>query len=135
MIEFNLQGDLLKEKPYTFPNVSLLFAQIIINPKTFHEKEWMYFMGKWKEIVAEFDEICVKNKVFKIYSKNDLIYALIWLHNSQTGERNAHEEANNVVNVAYEMLDFMKKYQRVEMLSINIKIVIHSVFFYFFPKK
>eukprot|EP00828_Plagiopyla_frontata_P010972 TRINITY_DN16007_c0_g1_i3.p2 TRINITY_DN16007_c0_g1~~TRINITY_DN16007_c0_g1_i3.p2 ORF type:complete len:166 (+),score=16.85 TRINITY_DN16007_c0_g1_i3:83-580(+) len=75
-------------------------------------------------LFTQFDQACVKNNVFKLYTIGDC-YVVIGLMDAE--HRNISEEAFRVVNFAFDMIEIIKDVkQNIKETDLGMRIGIHT---------
>ena len=79
-----------------------------------------------KNLFIEFDKICVKHKVFKLYTIGDCYVILSFLN---ANKRSPVEEAKNMVRMGQAMIEVINNFQKIKesYQKLNMRIGIHTV--------
>ena len=93
-----------------------------------NEMDFFNFAIQWKQIIAEFDKICVQNNAFKLYSTLDFDYVLInSLNIEQNDERDILNELKNALKISNDMIEKIKELNNSALLKVNLSFSIHLV--------
>lgn len=77
------------------------------------------------ELFTEFDKMCLQNNVYKVYTIGDC-YVCLGVVDAKN--RNYAEEARNVVNLAFDMLNIIKGVrEKINFHSLGMRIGVHLV--------
>ena len=83
-----------------------------------------------KNLFTEFDKVCVKHQVYKVYTIGDCYVVMGFL---QAKDRDPVREANNVVRMGLSMIDIIRKVRiLINFNDLDMRIGIHTVIFIFF---
>ena len=111
-------------------NVSILFADIAGFTQYSSNVTPEIVVLMLKKLFTEFDKLCLKHKVFKLYTIGDC-YVVIGFLNARN--RNPLQEAKNVVKMGFSMIDAIKSIRElIDFTSLNMRIGIHTVIFTIF---
>ena len=111
-----------------FNDVTILFADIkgFTDFSAHHPAHVVVNM--LRDLFTEFDKLCLQNDVYKLYTIGDCYVALGLI---DANERNVEEEARNVIQFAFDMINAIKSVRKknpeLEM-RIGIHIVIMIIF-------
>ena len=80
-----------------------------------------------KNLFTEFDKLCVKHKVYKVYTIGDC-YVVFGFLNAKN--RDPFQEAKNVVKMGLSMIDTIRRVRdSVNFHELDMRIGIHTVCF------
>lgn len=83
-----------------------------------------------KNLFTEFDKVCVKHQVYKVYTIGDCYVVMGFL---QAKDRDPVREANNVVRMGLSMIDIIRKVRAlINFNDLDMRIGIHTVIFLYF---
>jgi class 3 adenylate cyclase len=106
-------------------DATLLFADIAGFTKFSSSVEAEEVVKMLSELFTEFDQMCVKLKVYKVYTIGDCYVALGF---TNAKERNPAVEANNVVKFGIGMIDIIKRVKKqINNPDLNMRIGVHTV--------
>lgn len=110
-----------------FQDITLLFADIANFTKYSASVRPAEVVRMLRQLFTEFDKICVKHKVYKLYTIGDC-YVVMGLLNAN--HRNPVAEANNVVKMALSMIEIIRKVRKtIGFDELDMRIGIHTVNF------
>jgi class 3 adenylate cyclase len=85
------------------------------------------------ELFTRFDKLCVENKVYKVHTIGDCYVIMGYtghIHNSQRTDLIKAEEANRVIQTAFEMIhiitDVRENSGNPDLKDLNMRIGVHS---------
>ena len=108
-----------------FQEVTLLFADIANFTKYSASVRPAEVVQMLRQLFTEFDKICVRHHVYKLYTIGDC-YVVMGLLNAN--HRNPVAEANNVVKMALSMIEIIRKVRKtVSFDELDMRIGIHTV--------
>jgi len=106
-------------------DATLLFADIAGFTKFSSSVEPEEVVKMLSELFTEFDQMCVKLKVYKVYTIGDAYVALGFLN---AAERNPPVEANNIIKMGIGMIDIIKRVKKqLNHPGLNMRIGVHTV--------
>jgi len=109
--------------------VSILFADIAGFTQYSSNVSPENVVTMLKKLFTEFDKLCLKHKVFKLYTIGDC-YVVIGFLNARS--RNPLQEARNVVKMGFSMIESIKAIRElIDFTTLNMRIGIHTVFYFF----
>ena len=110
-----------------FNDVTILFADIVNFTAFSNNVQPNEVFALLREVFTEFDKSCLKNKVYKLYTIGDCYVAISI---TETENRNVYEEARNIVNFAFLMLDVINSVREKDEAykNFNMRIGIHTVY-------
>lgn len=109
-----------------FKDVTILFADIVNFTSFSNNVAPQEVFSLLREVFMDFDRLCLQNKVYKLYTIGDC-YVAISL--TETTNRNIYQEALNMVNFAFSMIDVINSVCEKKELykNFNMRIGIHIV--------
>jgi len=115
-------------------NTTLLFSDISGFTKFSSTKEPEEVVAMLTEMFTEFDKMCIKLNVYKVYTIGDA-YIVMGFTNANT--RNPEQEAHNVVKMGMAMIDIIRSVRvKLGYKELEMRIGIHTVkFFYLYIYK
>lgn len=118
------KSDLIEE----FQDVTILFADIkgFTNFSAHHPVPVVANM--LRDLFTELDRLCLKNEVYKLYTIGDCYVAMGLI---DANLRNVEEEAKNVIEFAFQMLNMIKSVRK-KYPELEMRIGIHIVFLFMF---
>jgi len=110
-----------------FKDVTIIFADIVNFTSFSNDVQPNEVFALLREVFTEFDKLCLKNKVYKLYTIGDC-YVAISL--TETENRNIYEEAKNIVIFAFHMLEVISLVRKKNEAykKFDMRIGIHTVF-------
>jgi len=112
----------LKENPIDeFQDVTLLYADIAGFTKYSARVPADQVVKMLSTLCTEFDKLCVKHQVYKVYTIGDCYVVMGFLDKDK---RNPREEARNVVQMA---LGMIKTLNEINIDGLSMRIGIHTV--------
>ena len=118
------KSDLIEE----FEDVTILFADIKGFTDFSAHNQAPVVVNMLRDLFTEFDKLCLQNDVYKLYTIGDCYVALGLI---DANERNAEEEARNVLQFAFDMINAIKSVRK-KNPELEMRIGIHIVFFIYF---
>jgi len=115
------KSDLIEE----FEDVTILFADIKGFTDFSVHNQASVVVNMLRDLFTEFDKLCLKNDVYKLYTIGDCYVALGLI---DANERNPEEEARNVLQFAFELINAIKSVRK-KNPELEMRIGIHIVFF------
>ena len=106
-------------------NATLLFSDISGFTKFSASREPEEVVQMLTELFTEFDKMCVKLGVYKVYTIGD---AYIVLGFTNANERRPEQEAHNVIKMGMAMIDIIQKKRNEGYKELEMRIGIHTVF-------
>lgn len=86
-----------------------------------------------RNLFTDFDKLCLKHKVFKLYTIGDC-YVVLGFTNAKT--RNPLQEAKNVIMFGFDMIDVIRNVRAsCGNNELDMRIGIHTVNINYFFKK
>jgi class 3 adenylate cyclase len=83
------------------------------------------------EVFQEFDQMCVKLKVYKVYTVGDCYIALGFNNKSNDEEHQGATDADNIIKMSTAMIDIIqKKKEQINHPGLNMRIGVHTVSLY-----
>ena len=108
-----------------FQDVTLLFADIANFTKYSASVRPAEVVLMLRQLFTEFDKICVKHHVYKLYTIGDCYVVMGFIN---ANHRNPVCEADNVVKMALSMIDIIRKVRKVIGFDeLDMRIGIHTV--------
>lgn len=108
-----------------FQDVTLLYADIVNFTKysaSVRPTEVVHMLSK---LFTEFDKICVKFHVYKLYTIGDCYVVMSFIN---ANHRNPVAEADNIVKMALSMIEIIRKVRKtVDFDELDMRIGIHTV--------
>ncbi len=119
-----------KEMIDNFDNVTILFADIVNFTAFSNNVTPSQVFTLLREIFTEFDKLCLKFQVYKLYTIGDC-YVAISLVDKEN--RNINEEANSIVNLGFAMIEAIEKVREKDPAykNFNMRIGIHNVIIFY----
>ena len=116
-----------------FKDVTIIFADIVNFTAFSNNVQPNEVFALLREVFTEFDKLCLKNKVYKLYTIGDCYVAISI---TETENRNIYEEAKNMVLFGFLMLEVISlvREKNEAYKNFNMRIGIHTVFFLFQKK-
>ena len=110
-----------------FKDVTILFADIVNFTKFSNNVQPNEVFDLLREVFTEFDKLCLKQKVYKLYTIGDCYVAISI---TEKDNRNIYEEAKNIVLFAFSMLEVIAlvREKKEAYQNFNMRIGIHTVF-------
>jgi len=107
--------------------VTILFADIVNFTAFSNNVQPNEVFALLREVFTEFDKLCLKQKVYKLYTIGDCYVAISI---TEKENRNIYEEAKNVVLFAFSMLEVITavREKNEAYQNFNMRIGIHTVF-------
>ena len=106
-------------------NVTILFADIAGFTQYSSNISPENVLSTLKKLFTEFDKMCLKHKVFKLYTIGDCYVVLGFLN---ANNRNPILEAKNVIKMGFSMIDIIQNIREfVDFQDLNMRIGIHTV--------
>ena len=106
-------------------DATLIFADIAGFTKFSSSVEAEEVVKMLSNLFMEFDQMCVKLKVYKVYTIGDCYVALGFTNKS---ERNPAQEANNIVRIGIAMIDIIQRVRvQINHPGLNMRIGVHTV--------
>ena len=113
-----------------FNDVTLLFADIAGFTKYSSGVKPQDVVKMLKYLFTEFDKMCVKHKVYKVYTIGDCYVVMGFL---QAKDRNPVLEAKNVVQMGLSMIEIIRNVRTlINFDDLDMRIGIHTVIFNLF---
>ena len=106
-----------------FKDVTMLFADIKGFTNFSAKNPASVVVNMLRDLFTEFDKLCLQNDVYKLYTIGDC-YVALGLIDAQ--ERNAEEEARNVIQFAFDMINSIKSVRK-KNPDLEMRIGIHTV--------
>lgn len=111
-----------------FTDVTILFADIAGFTKYSAGVKPQDVVKMLKNLFTEFDKMCVKHKVYKVYTIGDCYVVLGFL---QAKNRDPVREAKNVVKMGLSMIEIIRNVRAIiNFDDLDMRIGIHTVFCY-----
>ena len=108
-----------------FHDVTLLFADIAGFTKYSAGVKPQDVVKMLKNLFTEFDKVCVKHKVYKVYTIGDCYVVMGFL---QAKDRDPVREAKNVVNMGLSMIEIIRNVRSlINFQELDMRIGIHTV--------
>lgn len=108
-----------------FTEVTILFADIAGFTKYSASVKPQQVVIMLKNLFTEFDKMCVKHKVYKVYTIGDCYVVLGFLH---ANDRSPVQEAKNVVNMGLSMIEIIRNVRNIiNFQDLDMRIGIHTV--------
>lgn len=117
------KADLIEE----FEDVTILFADIKGFTDFSANNPPHVVVNMLRDLFTEFDKLCLQNDVYKLYTIGDCYVALGLI---DATERNVEEEARNVIQFAFDMLNAIKSIRK-KNPELEMRIGIHIVIYFF----
>jgi len=109
----------------SFKNVTLLFADIVNFTKYSSNVTPNDVVNMLRELFTEFDKMCDKHAVYKVYTIGDC-YVVLGFLNAMT--RNPFREAVNVINMGFSMIRIIQNVRtKVNFHDLDMRIGVHTV--------
>lgn len=109
-----------------FENVTILFADIVNFTAFSNNVVPAQVFTLLREVFTEFDKLCLKFQVYKLYTIGDCYVAISLVDKDN---RNITKEVNNIINLGFSMIDVIKNVQTKDPAykNFNMRIGIHNV--------
>jgi class 3 adenylate cyclase len=108
-----------------FDEVTILFADIAGFTKYSSSVRPEEVVNMLSKLFTEFDKVCVKHKVYKVYTIGDCYVVLGFINSAQ---RNPVREAINVVRMGLSMIEIIEVVKKqIDFHDLNMRIGIHTV--------
>ena len=108
-----------------FSNVTLLFADIAGFTKYSSSVSPEQVVTMLRNLFTEFDKMCMKHKVYKVYTIVDC-YVVLGFIDADT--RDPPNEAHNVVQMGLSMIEIIRKVRlEINFHELDMRIGIHTV--------
>ncbi len=108
-----------------FQDVTLLFADIANFTKYSASVKPAEVVLMLRQLFTEFDKICVKHQVYKLYTIGDSYVVMGFIN---ANHRNPVCEADNVVKMALSMIEIIRKVRKtIGFDELDMRIGIHTV--------
>ncbi len=123
MLPDNVISDLIQNgthKPEVLHNVSIMFCDFVGFTAITSQLQPDFLINELTEIYTYFDEICTSNNVVRIKTIGDAYMAAAGIHNNDA------QHAQNIINAALEILDYLKKRNRYSKQEWQCRIGINS---------
>lgn len=113
-----------------FHDVTILFADIVNFTAFSNKVAPNEVFALLREVFTEFDKLCLTNKVYKLYTIGDCYVAISI---TETTNRNIYDEARNIINFAFSMIDVINSVREKDesYKNFNMRIGIHTVILFF----
>lgn len=109
----------------SFKTVTILFADIVNFTKFSSGVTPVEVVNMLRELFTEFDKMCLKHQVYKVYTIGDC-YVVLGFINALN--RNPVREAVNVINMGLSMIDIIRKTrEKINFPELDMRIGIHTV--------
>ena len=109
----------------SFQDVTILFADIAGFTKYSSSVTPMQVVDMLRGLFTEFDKLCKRNNVYKVYTIGDCYVALGFL---DANDRDPDLETFNVLMMAFSMLEVIKEVRtKIDFVDLDMRIGIHRV--------
>jgi class 3 adenylate cyclase len=120
----NLKRDIaLTDKYY---EVTILFSDIVGFTNWSSQRTPIEVVSMLSKLFTLFDHCCVDNDVYKVHTIGDAYVILGFSGADAEGQRDYYKEAQNILNMAYNMISTIKKVNKKKNMDLNMRIGIHT---------
>ena len=120
----NLKNDITTTDKYD--NVTMIFADICGFTQYSSDKNPIEVVGMLSKLFCHFDQLCVKNNVYKVHTIGDCYVILSFNELYESNKRNPEKECSNMVNMALDMIKEIKRVNFKKGLSLDMRIGVHT---------